>query len=399
MTTKTAMDREQLKDKLLGIMPFAPTPFRKSDLEVDLAGFRQNIRFLVDHGVESIGVCGFVGEFAAISLEEYSRLIKAAVEIANGQTAIVGGVGHGTKMATAYAQAAQSLGADCVMLLPPYVADAPADGLYQHYKAIAQSVEIGVMLHSLPGGTNNLTPTVIDRLAELPNVIAYKDELRDINRSENDTIYPIPGDVFLFARDHGVELVVYLERLSGVVPAGTPFDSRGNRAGNRIGTLANLTQSTCDVGILLWQSGAAWGAAGAPDAAPHPARRFLICPSRNRAAAFIVGRANRARSHPASRRSRASCSAYHSRIRRPHHHSVGRRPRTPYMHKHLGTSPAHRPRDARTLFGTRNFYQLSRSRPTLAMANRGRKPNQLPNSRRYGTLYPPATAPSTQLLL
>jgi hypothetical protein len=85
--------------------------------------------------------------------------------------------------------------------------------------------------------------------------------------AENVTVYPIPGDVFLFEREHGVELVAYLQRNGGVVPAGTPHDSRGNKAGNRVGHITNLTQEIWDAGWLVWQDGAAWGAASSSDSA------------------------------------------------------------------------------------------------------------------------------------
>ena len=197
---------EQLNEQLKGVMPFAPTPFSMTDQEVDLAGFKKNLTLLVDHKVDSIGVCGFAGEFAAISLEEYGQLMKAAVEVAGGKALIMAGVGHGTKTAIAYARVAQEQGADCIMILPPYVSDAPADGLYNHNKAIAKSVEIGVMLHSMPGGAN-LTPEVIARLSELDNVVAYKDELRDINRFHE--IRWQTGEDIAYVSANGEKLIEY----------------------------------------------------------------------------------------------------------------------------------------------------------------------------------------------
>jgi 5-dehydro-4-deoxyglucarate dehydratase len=169
----------ELRTRLTGVMPFVPTPFRPEDQEVDLDGLRANIEFLLQHGVGILGMCGFAGEFSALTFDEHAQIIRVAVEAARGRAVVVAGVGHSTKTAIQYAQQAQAAGADCVMLLPPYVADPPAEGMYQHLKAIAQSVKLGVMLHSLPGGAI-LEPETVARLAELPNVVAYKDELRDI---------------------------------------------------------------------------------------------------------------------------------------------------------------------------------------------------------------------------
>ena len=185
----------ELRERLTGVMPFVPTPFRATDLELDLEGLRANIQFLVERGVQSLGMCGFAGEFPSLTYEEYSQAIQVAVEAAAGRALVIAGVGHGTKTAIQFARQAQTLGADCVMLLPPNIVDPPDEGIYQHLKAIAHSVDIGVMLHSMPGSAA-LTPDVIARLTDLSTVVAYKDELRDIrlfhdirNRVGNRLVY------------------------------------------------------------------------------------------------------------------------------------------------------------------------------------------------------------------
>lgn len=83
--------------------------------------------------------------------------------------------------------------------------------------------------------------------------------------AENATIFPIPGDVFVYEREHGVELVVYYERM-GSVPAGAPFDSLGPKPGNRVGTIVSeLSATTRDAARSIWQRGAAWGVVAEPD--------------------------------------------------------------------------------------------------------------------------------------
>ena len=80
---------------------------------------------------------------------------------------------------------------------------------------------------------------------------------------ENATTFPIPGDVFVYQREHGLELVVYYERMGGV-PAGSPFDALGPKAGNRVGTVvSDLTPAACDAARSIWQRGAAWGVVAA----------------------------------------------------------------------------------------------------------------------------------------
>jgi len=196
----------ELQARLTGVMPFVPTPFRAEDQELDLAGLRGNLDFLVQHRVSILGMCGFAGEFGALTFEEYSQAVQAAVEAARGQALVVAGVGHATKTAIQFARQAQALGADCIMLLPPFVADPPAEGMYHHLKAIAESVDIGVMLHSMPGGAI-LEPETVARLAELKNVVAYKDELRDI-RIFHD-IRARLGDRLVYVSANGEKMIRY----------------------------------------------------------------------------------------------------------------------------------------------------------------------------------------------
>src|SRR5689334_14521777 len=82
---------------------------------------------------------------------------------------------------------------------------------------------------------------------------------------ENATIFPAPGDVFLFANAHGVELVVYYQRLAGTVPAGTPFDALGAKPGSRIGVITNRTPAFVEAAERVWRDGAAWGLACSGD--------------------------------------------------------------------------------------------------------------------------------------
>lgn len=239
------MSPRELQARLTGVMPFVPTPFRALDQELDLAGLRANIDFLLQHKVSVLGMCGFAGEFAALTFEEYSQAVRAAVEAAQWRAVVVAGVGHATKTAVQFAQQAQALGADCVMLLPPFVADPPAEGLYHHLKAIAQSVDIGVMLHSMPGGAI-LEPETVARLAELKNVVAYKDELRDI-RIFHD-IRARLGNRLVYVSANGEKMIRYyfMDGMGVLATAMGNFDPEliqriyDHAAAGRFETLADL---------------------------------------------------------------------------------------------------------------------------------------------------------------
>ena len=175
----------ELKQRLQSVVAFAPTPFRAQDLEIDLQGFRENLDYLAQNGVPWIAVAGFVGEYSALNPREYALLLRTAVDAVKGRSNIVGGVGGGTYLAMEAARAAQESGAECAMILPPYLVQPTPPGLIEHFRAIANSVRIGLMIHSMPGVA--FTPELIEQAAEIPNLVAYKDEIGDL-RAFDETV-------------------------------------------------------------------------------------------------------------------------------------------------------------------------------------------------------------------
>lgn len=172
------LDSVELKEKLRGVIAFAPTPFRHDDLEIDLAGFRGNLDYLVQNGIPWIAVAGFVGEYSALSPREYAELVRTAADVIKGKACLITGVGGGTHLAREAALVAQEQGAECAMVLPPYLVEPTPAGIVEHFRTIAVSVKIGVMIHSMPGMA--FTPELIEQIAETPNVVSYKDEAGDL---------------------------------------------------------------------------------------------------------------------------------------------------------------------------------------------------------------------------
>lgn len=172
------LDSAELKEKLRGVIAFAPTPFRRNDLEIDLAGFRGNLDYLVQNGIPWIAVAGFVGEYSALSPREYAELVRTAADVVKGKSRLIAGVGGGTHLAREAALVAQEQGVECAMVLPPYLVEPTPAGIVEHFRTIAASVRIGVMIHSMPGMA--FTPELIEKTAEIPNVVSYKDEAGDL---------------------------------------------------------------------------------------------------------------------------------------------------------------------------------------------------------------------------
>lgn len=161
-----------LRERLHGVFAFPVTPF-KADYSLDPDGLRHNVRVLIKNGIQIIFACGGTGEFFSLTLEEYERAVSAVVEEAEGRVPVLAGIGYGTHLARQFADAAVRAGVDGLLALPPYLIQAEQEGLYQHYRAIAQSVDVGVILYHRDNAV--FTPDTVSRLAELPTIVGFKD--------------------------------------------------------------------------------------------------------------------------------------------------------------------------------------------------------------------------------
>jgi 5-dehydro-4-deoxyglucarate dehydratase len=174
-----AMIPQELAAQIQGLLSFPVTPLT-SENEVDLPRFREHIDFMIDAAPRTLFVCGGTGEYYSLNLEEYRALVRAAVEQGAGRLPIVAGVGYGTRLAIEFARAAEAAGADGIMVMPPYLVVAEQEGLYQHYRAIAESTRLGVILYQRDNAI--FAPATVQRLAEIPNIIGFKDGHGDMER-------------------------------------------------------------------------------------------------------------------------------------------------------------------------------------------------------------------------
>ncbi len=172
---------DELKPRLKGIHAYAVTPFRP-DLELDLEGLARNIDTLAESGVQVIVTCGGTGEIYSLTPEEYPLVVRTVVEATRGRVVVVAGVGYGTKLACRLAQAAQDAGAEGVLMLPPYFVRPSEEGLCAHYRAVASAVDIGAIAYSRAGDIAG--PELIACLAEVPNIVGFKDEYGDVGLFE-----------------------------------------------------------------------------------------------------------------------------------------------------------------------------------------------------------------------
>ncbi len=170
---------QELQARARGLLSFPITPFTRND-EIDVSAYREHVQFMIDAKPGALFACGGTGEFFSLDLNEYRITVRAAVEQANGKLPIIAGVGYGTKLACEFARAAEEAGADGIMVMPPYLLVAEQEGLYRHYRSVAESTRLGVILYQRDNAI--FTPATVARLAEIPNVIGFKDGHGDMER-------------------------------------------------------------------------------------------------------------------------------------------------------------------------------------------------------------------------
>ncbi|MBA7560690.1 4-hydroxy-tetrahydrodipicolinate synthase [subsurface metagenome] len=173
------MQLSDLKKAMKGVGIVQLTPFNK-DGSLDLEGMRANTRWLLEHtaGKDFIFTpMGSTGEFYAMGDDERKAVIKMVVEEVKGKNVIVAGAAHaGTPETIKMCQYAESVGADGVQVVLPYYHVPTEEGMYQHYKKIAESVSIGIMVYNFPGPTGSwIKPPLMAKLSKIPNIIAVKE--------------------------------------------------------------------------------------------------------------------------------------------------------------------------------------------------------------------------------
>lgn len=176
------------------------TPFK--DGKIDEETYRELIEFQIENGTNAIVPCGTTGESATLSMEEHSRVIDIAIKAVNKRVPVIAGTGgNNTTEAIELTKHAKSAGADASLQVTPYYNKPTQEGLYQHFKAIANAVPLPQVLYNVPGRTSvNMLPETVARLAEMPEVVAVKEasanlgQMAEIVRLAGDKITLLSGD-------------------------------------------------------------------------------------------------------------------------------------------------------------------------------------------------------------
>jgi 5-dehydro-4-deoxyglucarate dehydratase len=173
------MNPQELKQVMSsGLLSFPITDF---DAEGNFrpSTYIERLEWLAPYGATALFAAGGTGEFFSLTHDEYSQVIKTAVDTCAGKVPILAGAGGPTRSAIAFAQEAERLGAKGVLLLPHYLTEASQDGLVAHVEQVCKSVNIGVVVYNR--AQCRLTPESLEKLADrCPNLIGFKDGIGDI---------------------------------------------------------------------------------------------------------------------------------------------------------------------------------------------------------------------------
>jgi 4-hydroxy-tetrahydrodipicolinate synthase len=158
-----------------GAMVAIVTPFR--DGRVDETALRELIEFQIANGTHGIVPCGTTGESATLSFSEHERVIEITVEQVNGRVPVFAGTGsNNTEEAIRLTSHAKSAGASAALMISPYYNKPTQEGLYRHFKKVAESVDIPIILYNIPGRTAvNMEPATIARLSKIDNIVGIKE--------------------------------------------------------------------------------------------------------------------------------------------------------------------------------------------------------------------------------
>ena len=162
-------------EQFAGLTVAIVTPFKNG--KVDEAALKQMVDWQIAQGTNGLCPVGTTGECPTLSTAEHERVVAIVCEHAAGRIKVMAGTGsNSTAEAIELTKFAKSVGADGAMMVAPYYNKPTGEGFYQHYRAVAEAVDIPIILYNIPGRTaKNMEPDVVARIAEIPNVVAIKE--------------------------------------------------------------------------------------------------------------------------------------------------------------------------------------------------------------------------------
>jgi 4-hydroxy-tetrahydrodipicolinate synthase len=214
------------------------TPFK--DGRIDEGAFCAHLDRQIEAGVDAVVPAGTTGEAATLSFTEHKRLIEISVQHVAGRVPVIAGTGsNNTAESIELTQAAKALGADAALLISPYYNKPTQEGIYQHYKAVADAVHLPQIIYNVPGRTaSNILPETVARLSHIGNIVGIKDATANMEQL-GACIAACDGRIDFFSGDDATVLpfmalggVGVISVVSNVAPAAMLRLTRAAAAGN-----------------------------------------------------------------------------------------------------------------------------------------------------------------------
>jgi 4-hydroxy-tetrahydrodipicolinate synthase len=193
------------------------TPFDQNG-EIDFNATKTLVEHLITNGTDGLVVAGTTGESPTLTTEEKIELFKCVVEAAAGRVHVIAGTGsNNTQASMSLTKLAEETGVDGIMLVAPYYNKPSQEGLYQHFKTIAESTSLPVMLYNIPGrSVVNISVETVVRLSEIPNVVSIKEASGNLDAMA-EIISKTPSDFTLYSGDDGLTIPVLAIGGAGVI--------------------------------------------------------------------------------------------------------------------------------------------------------------------------------------
>jgi len=173
------MQPTELRSRLNGVIAFPVTPFTR-DLSLDIEGLRKNLRLLLKHPVCAVVAAAGTGELYSLSVPEHFVVVKTVVEETGGKVPVLAGTGFNPAIGAELARQAVAASANGILAFPPYYPSPDDEGLIAYYRGIAEATSLGMLIYTRDWF--NPSPALVQRLAEIPNLIALKDGQADLRR-------------------------------------------------------------------------------------------------------------------------------------------------------------------------------------------------------------------------
>ena len=203
---------QQIKGAITALV----TPMR--DGRIDEQGLVDLIEFQINAGIHGLVPCGTTGESATLDFDEHKRVIELTVQTVAGRVPVIAGTGaNSTLEAFELTESAKASGADAVLSVVPYYNKPSQEGLYRHFKAIVEAVDIPVVLYNVPGRTvTNMLPATVARLAALPGVVGIKEASGSLQQV-SEVIQLCPSDFVVLSGDDFTAMPTVLIGGRGVI--------------------------------------------------------------------------------------------------------------------------------------------------------------------------------------